>query len=312
MTIDLVDEETVEFHIDCDDEITNEEIRIMRRHINNGVKKITLMEDRENMAISYPINQLEKLYKLEVLHIQDFRYTIVKLPPKLKEFSTGRAFNQDIGRGAGKLYLPGSLEKIIFGFCFNKPIAKYPKNLKYLKFGRNFDQPVNNLPAGLESLSFCGDFDQPIDNLPGSLKTLSFFSIYDSFFNQKIDNLPGELEQLFLGDWFNKPIDFLPSKIRTLYLGKNFNQKIDNLPGQLNKLVIIYDSNFNESIDNLPDSIEHLQLPLSYTVKIKKLPSNLKKLIIYESYPYIKELRKDFKDLFVEHKVQISKKLQSD
>lgn len=60
-----------------------------------------------------------------------------------------------------------NLEKLIFGYSFNKPISNnmLPVSLTKLKFGYYFNQAIkiDTLPIKLKKLEFGNNFNQPIN-----------------------------------------------------------------------------------------------------------------------------------------------------
>ena len=280
--------------------LTQNHIDELRELLNQTQYEI-FVGDEEGNRFDHPIELLSKVENIEILHLQDYRIKINKLPPNLKEFYSGNCFNKDI-------IFPDSVEKIVFGIFFNKYIRKYPKNLKSIEFGKKFNQNIDNLPNSLEYLYLCGDFNQSIDNLPSSLKKISFFNIFYSFFNKPVDNLPSNLEEIYFFGDFNQPIDNLPSSLKILFLNGHFFQSIDNLPTNLIKIIFSKSGIFNYSINNLPNSVEEIILPNIYSLPIEKIPDKLQNIEVLKKYPYINDLKKLFKNVSIRNNENYNQK----
>ena len=141
---------------------------------------------------------------IETLLFENMIVDIIDLSNK--EHLTTIEFREDEGEDGftGILKLPPTLEHLLLGFAFNRPL-ELPPRLKELSFYDSsvFNQPLR-LTSTLEILWFGTDFNQPI-NLPIGLKHF----ISGSSFNQRV-YLPDSLEYLVLGESFNQPDTRLP------------------------------------------------------------------------------------------------------
>ncbi|CAN0030404.1 unnamed protein product [Ectocarpus sp. 6 AP-2014] len=100
-------------------------------------------------------------------------------PSTLRVLTFGHDFDTDIIRVA----FPASLERLSFGFCFNRPVSRdgvgvaFPASLQQLSFGACFNQPVDDVvwPASLRRLAFGFAFRQSVDGWawPAGLTHLS-------------------------------------------------------------------------------------------------------------------------------------------
>ncbi|CAM9608175.1 unnamed protein product [Ectocarpus fasciculatus] len=88
-------------------------------------------------------------------------------PSTLMVLTFGHDFDTDI---IGVTF-PASLQRLTFGFCFNRPIncdgvgVAFPLSLQQLSFGACFNQPVDDVvwPASLRRLAFGFAFRQSVD-----------------------------------------------------------------------------------------------------------------------------------------------------
>ena len=173
---------------------------------------------------------------------------------------------------------------MVLGKKFNKPILKYPSNLKYLTFGYDFNQDITDLPNSLERLVFGVNFNRCIDDLPDSITHLSFFveinylSDYYRFgCNKNTDYRPSGCE--IHKSKFSQQITKLPKKITNLVLDTNKNfLGLENIISKI-KLTHLQANNLDDNLlSNLSDTLEHLMLYSQPT--INRLPSGLKSLLM--------------------------------
>lgn len=196
-------------------------------------------------------------------------------------------------------YLPNQLEKIFFGYSFNKEIGYYP----HISFGTIYDRcPIcysNNasnigsyLPQNLKKIIFGYCFHKPIASYH-----------YNCFYKHSVIFLPSTLKYLKFGYSFNQIIGvdhtnnksekFLPENLEILEFGYNFNKKIGGgesfLPNNLIELKFgphfsraIQYSQYKCSTDSwerksyLPSSLEKLTICINYKNHISIFPKNIK------------------------------------
>lgn len=116
-----------------------------------------------------PINYLNNLTRLELYFSHDYKYTSltnIKLPISLKILILAHCYNYPLE--SLNLELLINLEKLKFGFNFNKPIKIFPVNLKKLVFGYSYNKPLN-LPNNLEILVLPKKYNQNI-KFPKNIK----------------------------------------------------------------------------------------------------------------------------------------------
>ena len=113
------------------------------------------------------------------------------------------------------------------------------KNYQIVVFGMNFNQNIDNLPDNIEILVLSSEFNKPVLKWPYNLKVLKFDAcdyLLNGYckYNHKLVNLPN-IKELMIGTFYNHNIDDLPDSIEKLYFTRSthFNHPINKLPKNL-------------------------------------------------------------------------------
>ncbi|EGC35348.1 hypothetical protein DICPUDRAFT_33573, partial [Dictyostelium purpureum] len=162
------------------------------------------------------------------------------LPMGLEKVEFGFKFNKEISKGT----LPSSLKSLVFGYSWNLALDKLniPDQLEILKFGRGFERKLGGvkLPSGLKSLVIKSNVVIHENVLPIGLKELRLLDKYNSPF-KTANVIPSTLEYLEVGNSFNQDLSIALSSLkslRVLRLGDEYNIKLrkGSLPPSLTNI----------------------------------------------------------------------------
>lgn len=205
--------------------------------------------------------------------VEDFRCNKIALGDSLPDTVKYAIFGFS---SPGIEKLPPRLKTFSFGTAYQYPIRELPKTLTYLNIGPNisYQRVFNN--ENLQTF---------VSNLPKTLKTL-LFHYSNRIPNDLITELPSELEKLSLSvaafDFrnikFPETIDFFEFFIRN----DVYRAPITNWPPKMTQLNIvggISDDNNNLTLENFPDSLKFIKFPdvtgFMDLKNVLKLPKNL-------------------------------------
>lgn len=238
------------------------------------------------------------------------------LPRNLKEIVLN--YNNELLPGV----LPDTLEKIVLGDIFNKPIQHgvIPKNVKEFTFGRGYSWGIEPgiLPSSLRKLTFRNRIKNPLllGVIPENVKELNMScakgrvdilskgiiippsvrilhlttSIY---FMHKEHSIPNTVKELYLcGIWNSIPLGLVPDSVRVLSFGNMYNTKIKKGSIPFGVETLIFGERFDQILKPgiIPSSVKKIVFGILYQREFKKgyIPEGVEE--IYFNGKYISRL----------------------
>lgn len=224
-----------------------------RKQINflpQSIEKLLMDEFINRNITRFKIFNLGPKLKKLIMHLDDHKYIMKKIPLNLEELKTSIRQIKYIPKNIVKLTISGmgriqkcdKYGKINVSFKNNK---KY-KFLEELYF-EDLNLPITKYPNFIKKLEFDSNFNQPLRNLPGKIKYL----ILGSKFNYNVKLLPESLEYLIVGSGFKSVFSKLPEGLKFLILSESYSRPIINIPKSLNVLLFSSNKSIKSEVVNL-------------------------------------------------------------